>query len=117
VIAVPARGQILVDARGGRRFGIYSQRRFGSVRVTGLFGTTLRNFGVDQSYVQRVASPRGVIARRPRAFGRGVVYVPSVRPVHRFVVVRVTIESHPADTQEVPCDRAEQKLMQAGIPD
>ncbi len=85
------------------------------VLAYGLFDN-LRNFGVDQSYVQRyIASSTDAEAAKSVWFG-ALLYVP-VSALFLFIgsSLYAFYESHPDQTQEVGLVVAEQKLMQAGV--
>jgi len=82
----------------------------------GLFDN-LRNFGIDQSYIQRyIASSSDREAAKSVWLG-ALLYVP-VSALFLFIgsALYAYYESHPTDTQEVRIIVAEQKLMQAGVP-
>ncbi len=79
------------------------------------FFDNLRNFGVDQSYVQRyIASSTDAEAAKSIWFG-ALLYVP-VSALFLFIgsSLYAFYERHPEMTQEVRLVVAEQKLMQAG---
>ncbi len=79
------------------------------------FFDNLRNFGVDQSYVQRyIASSTDAEAAKSIWFG-ALLYVP-VSALFLFIgsSLYAFYERHPELTQEVRLVVAEQKLMQAG---
>lgn len=85
------------------------------VLAFGLFDN-LRNFGIDQSYVQRyIASRTDREAAKSVWFG-ALLYVP-VSALFLFIgsSLYAFYKSHPADTAEVRRIVAEQKLMQAGV--
>ena len=85
------------------------------VLAFGLFDN-LRNFGIDQSYIQRY-----IAARSDRDAARSVwlgalLYIP-VSALFFFIgsSLYAYYEAHPTDTKEVRVIVAKQKLMQAGI--
>ena len=85
------------------------------VLAFGLFDN-LRNFGVDQSYIQRyIASSSDREAAKSVWLG-ALLYVP-VSALFLFIgsALFTFYQSHPSDTREVRLIVAEQKLMQAGI--
>ncbi|MGB7327821.1 MAG: sodium:solute symporter [Rubripirellula sp.] len=86
------------------------------VLAFGLFDN-LRNFGIDQSYIQRyIASSSDREAAKSVWLG-SMLYVP-VSALFLFIgsSLFAFYESHPADTEEVRVIVAQQKLMQAGVP-
>ena len=92
-----------------------SQPTLWVVLAYGLFDN-LRNFGVDQSYVQRyIAASSDREAAKSVWFG-ALLYVP-VSALFLFIgsSLFAYYESHPEQTQEVRVIVAEQKMMQAGI--
>ncbi|TWU21186.1 Sodium/glucose cotransporter [Novipirellula galeiformis] len=100
---------------GSTSFWEVSQPTLWVVIAYGLFDN-LRNFGVDQSYVQRyIAASTDREAAKSVWFG-ALLYVP-VSALFLFIgsSLYAYYESHPQDTQEVRVIVAEQKLMQAGI--
>lgn len=81
----------------------------------GLFDN-LRNFGIDQSYIQRyLAAETDREAAKSVWFG-GLLYVP-VSALFLFIgtALFAYYEMHPSDTEEVRVIVAQQKLMQAGV--
>lgn len=83
----------------------------------GLFDN-LRNFGVDQSYVQRyIASSSDREAAKSVWIG-ALLYVP-VSALFLFIgsSLYAFYQSHPEDLQQVRTIVAEQRLLQAGVPD
>jgi SSS family solute:Na+ symporter len=92
-----------------------SQPTLWVVLAFGLFDN-LRNFGVDQSYIQRYLA-----AETDREAAKGVwfgalLYVP-VSALFLLIgsALYAYYEAHPADTQELRLIVAQQKLMQAGV--
>ncbi|MCA8988202.1 MAG: sodium:solute symporter, partial [Planctomycetaceae bacterium] len=89
-----------------------------TIWVVLLFGffDNLRNFGIDQSYIQRyIASSSDREAARSVWLG-ALLYVP-VSALFLFIgsSLYAFYQSHPSDLEEVRTIVAEQKLMQAGI--
>jgi len=85
------------------------------VLAFGLF-ENLKNFGIDQSYVQRyIASSSDREAAKSVWLG-ALLYVP-VSALFLFIgtALYAYYQSHPSDFQEVRTMVAEQKLMQAGV--
>lgn len=85
------------------------------VLAFGLFDN-LRNFGVDQSYIQRyIAASTDREAAKSVWLG-ALLYVP-VSALFLFIgsSLYAFYESHPADTLEVRTIVAQQRLMQAGV--
>ncbi len=79
------------------------------------FFENLRNFGIDQSYIQRyIAAKSDREAAKSVWFG-ALLYVP-VSALFLFIgsSLYAYYESHPSETQEVRLIVAEQKMMQAG---
>lgn len=77
----------------------------------------LRNFGIDQSYIQRYIASRNDREAAKSVWVGALLYVP-VSALFLFIgsSLYAYYESHPADLQEVRVIVAEQKLMQAGVP-
>tara|TARA_R110002049_G_scaffold285698_4_gene467175 strand:+ start:378423 stop:380027 length:1605 start_codon:yes stop_codon:yes gene_type:complete len=92
-----------------------SQPTIWVVLAFGLFDN-LRNFGIDQSYVQRyIASSSDREAAKSVWLG-ALLYVP-VSALFLFIgsSLYAYYETHPSDVEEVRLIVAEQRLMQAGI--
>ncbi|MDC0936786.1 sodium:solute symporter [Pirellulales bacterium] len=81
----------------------------------GLFDN-LRNFGVDQSYIQRYLAAETDREAAKSVWLGALLYVP-VSALFLFIGTSLFAyyESHPSDTQEVRMIVAEQNLMQAGV--
>ena len=92
-----------------------SQPTIWVVFTYGLFDN-LRNFGVDQSYIQRYIASRTDREAAKSVWLGALLYVP-VSALFLFIGTSLYAyyESHPADTQEVRTIVAQQKLMQAGV--
>jgi len=116
VIAVAGAADKFSLTPEGASFWDYSQKTIWVVFAYGLFDN-LRNFGVDQSYVQRYIAARSDREAAKSVWFGALLYVP-VSALFLFIgsSLYAYYESHPADTQEVRVIVAEQKLMQAGIP-
>lgn len=82
----------------------------------GLFDN-LRNFGIDQSYIQRYIAARSDREAAKSVWFGALLYVP-VSALFLFIgsSLYAYYTSHPADLQEVRVIVAEQRLMQAGMP-
>ena len=93
----------------------FSQPTIWVVFAFGLFDN-LRNFGVDQSYVQRYIAASSDREAAKSVWLSALLYVP-VSALFLFIgsSLFAYYESHPEDTQEVQVIVAEQKLMQAGV--
>ena len=93
----------------------FSQPTIWVVFAFGLFDN-LRNFGVDQSYVQRYIAASSDREAAKSVWLGALLYVP-VSALFLFIgsSLFAYYESHPEDTQEVQVIVAEQKLMQAGV--
>ncbi len=85
------------------------------VLAFGLFDN-LRNFGVDQSYIQRYIAASSDREAAKSVWIGALLYVP-VSALFLFIGTSLYAyyESHPADTREVRIIVAEQRLMQAGV--
>lgn len=85
------------------------------VLAYGIFDN-LRNFGVDQSYIQRYIAASSDREAAKSVWLGAMLYVP-VSALFLFIGTSLYAwyESHPADMQEVRMIVAEQKLMQAGV--
>ena len=92
-----------------------SQPTIWVVFAFGLFDN-LRNFGVDQSYVQRYIAARSDREAAKSVWLGALLYVP-VSALFLFIgsSLFAYYDSHPEETQEVRLIVAEQKLMQAGV--
>ncbi|WDQ18133.1 sodium:solute symporter [Rhodopirellula sp. P2] len=86
------------------------------VLAFGLFDN-LRNFGIDQSYVQRYIASRSDREAAKSVWVGALLYVP-VSALFLFIgsSLYAYYEGHPQDLDEVRRIVAEQKLMQAGVP-
>ncbi|QEG34972.1 sodium:solute symporter [Bythopirellula goksoeyrii] len=93
-----------------------SQPTIWVVLAFGLFDN-LRNFGIDQSYIQRYLSAETDGEARKSVWFGALLYVP-VSALFLFIgsSLYAYYVTHPADTQEVRVIVAEQRLMQAGVP-
>ncbi|MCO8124002.1 sodium/solute symporter [Stieleria sp. TO1_6] len=115
-------GQVFETAASNHKFSlgstspwILSQPTLWVVLAYGLF-ENIKNFGVDQSYVQRyIASSSDREAAKSIWLG-ALLYVP-VSALFLFIgtALFAYYESHPADMQQVREVVATQKLMQAGV--
>lgn len=100
---------------GDTSFGTFSESTVWVVLAFGLFDN-LRNFGVDQSYVQRyIASKTDREAAKSVWLG-ALLYVP-VSALFLFIgsSLFAFYQGHPEDLNEVKTIVAEQQLMQAGV--
>ncbi len=93
-----------------------SEKTIWVVFAYGVFDN-LRNFGVDQSYIQRYIASRSDREAAKSVWFGALLYVP-VSALFLFIgsSLYAYYESHPEDLQEVRTIVAEQKLMQAGVP-
>ncbi|MFK7735217.1 MAG: sodium:solute symporter [Pirellulaceae bacterium] len=92
-----------------------SQPTIWVVLAYGLFDN-LRNFGVDQSYIQRYIAAGSDREAAKSVWLGALLYVP-VSALFLFIgsALFTWYEQHPADIEEVRMIVAEQKLMQAGV--
>ncbi|TWT75337.1 sodium:solute symporter [Allorhodopirellula solitaria] len=92
-----------------------SEKTIWVVFAYGIFDN-LRNFGIDQSYIQRYIASRSDREAAKSVWFGAMLYVP-VSALFFFIgsALYAFYESHPADLQEVRVIVAEQKLMQAGV--
>ncbi len=93
-----------------------SEKTIWVVFAYGIFDN-LRNFGIDQSYIQRYIASRSDREAAKSVWFGALLYVP-VSALFLFIgsSLYAYYESHPVDLQEVRVIVAEQKLMQAGVP-
>ncbi|KAA5547028.1 sodium/solute symporter [Roseiconus nitratireducens] len=100
---------------GGNSLLEISQPTIWVVLAFGLF-ENLKNFGIDQSYVQRYIASRSDREAAKSVWLGALLYVP-VSALFLFIgtALFVFYESHPAELQEVRTIVARQKLMQAGV--
>ncbi|TWU15883.1 sodium:solute symporter [Allorhodopirellula heiligendammensis] len=93
-----------------------SEKTIWVIFAYGIFDN-LRNFGIDQSYIQRYIAARSDHEAAKSVWFGALLYVP-VSALFLFIgsSLYAYYESHPTDLQEVRVIVAEQKLMQAGIP-
>ncbi len=80
------------------------------------FFDNLRNFGIDQSYVQRYIAAKTDREAAKSVWVGALLYVP-VSALFLFIgsSLYAYYEAHPADTQEVRMIVAKQKMMQSGV--
>jgi solute:Na+ symporter, SSS family len=92
-----------------------SQTTIWVILAFGLFDN-LRNFGVDQSYIQRYIAARTDREAAKSVWLGALLYIP-VSAMFFFIgsALYAFYESHPSETQQVRRIVAEQKLMQAGV--
>ncbi|MCO6044766.1 sodium:solute symporter [Aeoliella sp. ICT_H6.2] len=92
-----------------------SQTTIWVILAFGLFDN-LRNFGVDQSYIQRYIAARSDREAAKSVWLGALLYVP-VSALFFFIgsSLYAFYESHPLETQELRRIVAEQKLMQSGV--
>jgi SSS family solute:Na+ symporter len=94
---------------------LFSKSTIWVVLAFGLFDN-LRNFGIDQSYVQRYIASRSDREAAKSVWVGALLYVP-VSALFLFIgsSLYAYYEGHPQDLDEVRRIVAEQKLMQAGV--
>lgn len=115
-------GEVFEIARNDNKFSlgspslsIVSEPTIWIVLAYGLFDN-LRNFGVDQSYIQRYIAAKSDREAAKSVWLGALLYVP-VSALFLFIGTSLYAyyQSNPGDTQEVRQIVAEQKLMQAGV--
>ncbi|MFG0267535.1 MAG: sodium:solute symporter [Rhodopirellula sp. JB055] len=113
--------EVLAVANENQKFSlgdssfIFSESTIWVVLAFGLFDN-LRNFGIDQSYVQRYIASRSDREAAKSVWVGALLYVP-VSALFLFIgsSLYAYYEGHPQDLDEVRRIVAEQKLMQAGV--
>ncbi|TWT37784.1 Sodium/glucose cotransporter [Posidoniimonas corsicana] len=100
---------------GSSSLWILSEPTLWVVLAFGLFDN-LRNFGVDQSYIQRYIAARSDHQAAKSVWLGALLYVP-VSALFLFIgsSLYAFYQSHPAELEEVRQIVAEQKLMQEGV--
>ncbi|MEZ6135497.1 MAG: sodium:solute symporter [Pirellulaceae bacterium] len=100
---------------GDSSLRIVSQPTIWVVLAFGLFDN-LRNFGIDQSYIQRYIAARSDAEAAKSVWLGALMYVP-VSALFFFIGTSLYVyyDSRPADILEVRQIVAKQKLMQAGV--